>query len=94
MVHDKLACPRPAGRQRISQGLHYQLGTHMVADGPADDLIRAHIDKRRQVRETRIRPDIGNVTDPELVRLGGGEVAVHQVHQAAGHLAVLHGRPR
>ena len=61
MVRHKLAYAysRPAGSQRIIQGLEHQVRAHVVIHGPADDLIRAHVDKRRQVRETRIRPDIG-----------------------------------
>src|SRR5271165_3378651 len=96
MVHHKLAYAysRPAGGQRIIHGLEHQARAHVVIHGPADDLIRAHVDKRREVRETRIRPDIGNIADPQLVRLRGGELAVHQVDQAADCLAVLHGRPR
>ena len=96
MVRHKLAYAysRPAGGQRIIQGLEHQARAHVVIHGPADDLIRAHVDKRRQVRETRIRPDIGDIADPQLVRLRGGELAVHQIDQAADCLAVLHGRPR
>ena len=96
MVRDKLAYAysRPAGSQRIIQGLEHQARAHVVIHSPADDLIRAHVDKRRQVRETRIRPDIRDIADPQLVRLRGGELAVHQVDQAADRPAVLHGRPR
>ena len=83
MVRHKLAYAysRPAGGQRIIQGLEHQARAHVVIHGPADYLIRAHVDKRRQVRETRIRPDISDIADPQLVRLRGGELAVHQVDQ-------------
>ena len=96
MVHHKLAYTysRPAGGQRIIHGLEHQARAHVVINGPTDDLIRAHVNKRRQVRETRIRPDIRNIADPQLVRLRRGELAVHQIDQAADCPAVLHGRPR
>ena len=41
MVRHKLAhaYSRPAGGQRIIQGLEHQVRAHMVIHGPADDLI-------------------------------------------------------
>lgn len=69
--------PRRAGG--IAQGPLHKLGSHVVLDRPADDLLGITVDDRGQIDESlphMVVDDIGNELAARAVR---GEVRPHQV---------------
>ena len=70
-----------------------QLCPQVVGHRPADDLAAPGIQHHGKVEEACRRRHVGDVGDPELVRPGRGELAIHQVRRRPGVL-VTPGRHR
>src|SRR5690606_16974267 len=56
-----------------------QLRIRPVREGPADDATNVKIQNHSQVMPAALRPDIGDVTTPDLVGTLDSELAVQQV---------------
>src|SRR4051794_4363928 len=56
-----------------------QLGAHMVAHGPADDLAGRQVEDGRQVQPSLTGRDVGNVGQPDAVRCRCDELLLQQV---------------
>ena len=77
------ALPATAGsraQQRVLESQQRQpRGMEGRRDGPPHDLPGADVGDERDVTEACQDPDIGDVSDPELIRALGAELAFHQV---------------
>ena len=80
---------RPTLAEGHVQGVQNQLGSQMVGHRPADDPAAPDIHDDRQIEEARRGRDVGDVGDPQLVRAGGLEVAVHQIGRGSGLFVAL-----
>ena len=70
---------RPTLAEGHVQGVQNQLGSQMVGHRPADDPAAPDIHDDRQIEKSRRGRDVGDVGDPQLVRAGCLEVALHQI---------------
>ncbi len=70
------------------EGVLDELGTHVVGDLPADDLLRVAVDHGREVDEALPGMDVGDVADELHSRPVGGEVPFHQIRHARGGLGI------
>src|SRR5665648_40191 len=61
--------------QRVQREVGAQRGGQLPADHPP----REHVDDERGVDPSGERAAVGDVSDPQLVRAAGGEVAVHEI---------------
>lgn len=66
------------------QGVQREVGTQGLRQLPADHFAGEHVDDVRRIRPAGERPAVGDVSDPQLVRDGRGEVALHQVRRVSG----------
>ena len=62
--------------ERVQDQRRLQVRVHRPADEPA----RVHIQHHRQVQEPRPRRDVGDVSYPQLIRLGRLELALDQIN--------------
>ena len=70
--------PGPAADpQRHLEGVQGQLGRHPVMGAPPDDPTRVDILDERGEAHPRPGRHVGEIDDPQLVRPGRGEVALH-----------------
>jgi hypothetical protein len=72
--------------------IEHKLGLEVHSHRPAHDAPGEGVEDDRQVEESRPGRDIGDVCDPELVRLLGVEVPIDQVGRRP-HALVPDGRP-
>jgi hypothetical protein len=79
---------RVAAPDRHLQGVQGQVGAQVAGQLPADDQPRERIDDQGGVDEPRPGPHIGQIGNPELVRTGRAEVALHQVSGSWSSLVV------
>lgn len=94
-----------AGVDRLLECIEDQIRSHRRAHAPADEHARKHIDHERDVNEAAPGGDVGEVRNPQLVRLCCHELPFHQVRGsmrilvrdrrdlerlAAGHAAQAH----
>lgn len=56
-----------------------QLGSHMIAQGPTDDLARRQIKDRLQRQPALAGSDVGDIGQPDPVRRGRREALTEQV---------------
>src|SRR5215203_4529281 len=56
-------------------------------DSPADDESTEDVDHEGHVHEATPRTDVGQIGDPQVIRCGGGEVALDQVGRSLAHLS-------
>src|SRR5204862_6099617 len=56
-----------------------QFSVQRGGDAPTDNTAAEDVDHEGHVTEAAPRADVGDVGDPQLVRCGGGEVALDQV---------------
>jgi len=85
---------RLAGLERGARGLEHPVGHCGVgarADRPGDRHAVVAVDDRRQVYLARRDPELGDVRDPQLVRVRGVEVAIHEIGGRAADLALVRG---
>ena len=61
-----------AGKACALEGLGHQFGAQMRGGGPAEDAAGVQVHDGGQIEPALARGDVGNVTDPNLVRRGGG----------------------
>ena len=83
---------RLAGPERGARGLEHpvgQCGVGARADRPGDRHAVVAVDDRRQVHLARRDPELGDVRDPQLVRVRGVEVPVHEIGRRAADLAFV-----
>ena len=88
---------RLAGLERGARGLEHpvgQCGVGARADRPGGRHAVVAVDDRRQVHLARRDPELGDVRDPQLVRVRGVEVSVHEIGGRAADLALVHGPER
>jgi hypothetical protein len=67
-------------RQRVEHALRPQIGAHRPADDSATEDVQHH----GQVQESRPGRDVGDISDPELVRGRGGKDPLHEVGRGRG----------
>lgn len=65
--------------QRHLQSIQHQFRAQVQGHGPADDPSRPGVQDHGQKQEAGVGGDEGDVAHPQLVRAGGGEVAINQV---------------
>ena len=83
---------RLAGPERGARGLEHpvgQCGVGARADRPGDRHAVVAVDDRRQVHLARRDPELGDVRDPQPVRVRGVEVPVHEIGRRAADLAFV-----
>ena len=61
---------------------------------PAHNASRKHVDDERDVDKAAPGCDVREIGDPELIRTGGHESAVNEVHRATALTCVTQARPR
>src|SRR5581483_5243618 len=65
--------------ERHPQRVEDEIGAHVVGELPADDHPAVDVDHESEEDRPLPAAQVGEVGTPELVRPGGGEVALHQV---------------
>ena len=83
----------PAGVNRLVQRIEHEGRAHGGRHPPAHNASRKHVDDERDVDEAAPGRDVREVGDPELIRTGGHECAVDEVHGAAANTGVGRGDP-
>lgn len=69
-----------SGHQRVLEGQQRQpRGVQAARDSPAHDPAGVHIGDERDLAEARQNPDIGDVSDPQLLRTSRSEIAFDEV---------------
>lgn len=76
----------PDGHQQRING---QVAAHARFHRPANDLAREQIEHYRQIQPAFIGADVGDVGDPDLVRLADVELALQPVRRWCGWLATI-----
>ncbi len=61
------------------EGLDYQLGIRFGGERPANHPTRVQIQRRGQIMPTTLRPNVGDVAAPHLVRALDSEIAVQSI---------------
>lgn len=64
---------------RAFQGVHREASLHPVAGGVAEDRAAEHVLDRAEVRLALDGPALGDLGEPELVDVTGGEVGLDRV---------------
>ena len=77
-----------AGPEPHVEGVECEIGAQAGRDLPAHDHPAEHVEDERDVGPAGVRADIGQIGDPQLVRPGRGERAIHQVFGPLGLSAV------
>lgn len=77
-VHDDIAW-HTAPPQRHAQRVTAQLRRHASGHRPAHDGGRVHVDDHRKVQPAFVRPQVGDVFHPLLIRRGGGEILLQKI---------------
>ncbi len=70
---------RTAAFQRHAEGVAGQVTAQMIGHCPPNDPPRARIDDHRQIEPAFPGWDIGDVSDPQPIRLHNGEAALDQI---------------
>ena len=70
---------RPALRERHVERLEHELRAQVRRHRPADDAAAPRVEHDSEVEEAGPRRDVGDVRDPEPIRPGGREVAIHEI---------------
>src|SRR4051794_31892056 len=71
--------PRTAPLDCHGQGGDGEFGTHMLAHRPTDDFSGEQIEDHGQVEPALAGRDIGDIRQPDLIRLLGHEIPIEQV---------------
>ena len=79
----------PGRGARVAKHAVGQGGVGARADRPGDGHAVMAVDDRRQVHLARRDRELGDVRDPQPVRRGGVEVAVHEIRGCAADLALV-----
>jgi hypothetical protein len=69
----------PPSPDRHVDGFDDQFTTKMIRHRPPDNTAAVDVKHDRQVEEARPGRDIGDVGDPQAVRRGSGELALHEI---------------
>ena len=83
----------PASVDRLLQRIQHEVRAHGGRHPPAHNASRKHVDDERDVDEAAPGRDVREVGDPELIRTGGHELAVDEVHRATALTGVGRGDP-
>ncbi len=87
MNHPVHTAPPEGHVQRVQDQFGAQVGGHRPADHPAAEGVQHH----RHVQKPRPRPDIGDVSHPQLIGFGGVEVPIDQIRRHAGSALLARG---
>jgi hypothetical protein len=68
--------------QRHPQSVEDERGAHVARELPADDLAAVGVDDEAEEHEPLPAAQVGEVREPELVRPGGLELALHEIGAA------------
>ena len=83
----------PAGVDRLLQRIQHTVRAHGGRHPPAHTASRTHVDNERDVDKAAPGCDVREIGDPELIRTGGHESAVNEVHRATALTGVGRGDP-
>ena len=83
----------PAGVDRLLQRIQHKVRAHGGRHPPAHNASRKHVDDERDVDKAAPGCDVREIGDPELIRTGGHESAVNEVHRATALTCVGRGDP-
>ena len=83
----------PAGVDRLLQRIQHAVRAHGGRHPPAHHASRKHVDDERDVNKAAPGCDVREIGDPELIRTGGHELAVNEVHRATALTCVGRGDP-
>jgi len=84
VVHEFDVGAAATAGQRHPQRVQDQRGAHVAGQLPADDPAREDVDDEAEVDHALPAADIGEVRDPEPIRLLGAEVAVDEIGRPPG----------
>lgn len=90
-VHHGFSLAWPAVADGHIERLDHHVFTHIVSDGPADELARVSVDHRGHIGPALCGMNICDVPVPYLVFLFRDEVALDEIHQAPSVRGVLEG---
>ncbi|MNI61679.1 hypothetical protein D3C73_1169620 [compost metagenome] len=69
----------PLGLVGVVQCAQYQIRRHSFLQSPADNFSRAEVEHTGQVQPTLPAGNVGNVCDPDFVRLGRRKFLIQQI---------------
>ena len=92
-MHEAGQSVAAASVNRLLQRVEHEVRAHGGRHPPAHNASCKHVDDERDVDEAAPGRDIREVGDPELIRTGGHELAVDEVHGAAARTGVGRGDP-
>src|SRR5215217_2132852 len=75
---------RSAARERHPQRIEHEIGAHVTGQLPADDPAAVDVDDEAEEQQAFPAAQVGEVRDPQLIGLLGGEVALDAVGAAVG----------
>ena len=76
---DRLASGWASAPDGHLEGIDHELGSHVIGDRPAHDATAEGVEDHGQVRLAVLGRVLGDVHDPQAVRLGGIEGPLNQV---------------
>jgi hypothetical protein len=82
VVHERDVGAGAAPAERHPQRVEDQGGAHVRRELPAHHAAAVGVDDEREEHHALPAAQVGQVGDPQLVRRGSGEVALHQVGPA------------
>jgi hypothetical protein len=68
--------------QRHLERVEHEVGSHVARELPADDLAAVSVDHEAEKHQALPAAQIGEVSEPHLIRAGGLEVTLHPVWAA------------
>lgn len=68
-----------AGPDRVLEGVQSQIGTQRAGHSPADDATGEQVHHEGDVHETGPCRDVGDVSDPPLIRSCGSEITLDEI---------------
>ena len=92
MKHQLCLATRTAAEPSHLEGVDYELTPHVFSERPADHLAVEQVQDHRQKQPSLVGRDVSNVSDPYLVGLGHGEVAIQQVRHNRQAMSAVCGR--
>ena len=78
---DNQSLTRFSSPERVLKGLKNHLMAQRPTDSPSDNTSREEVNKDRQIRPTRLCPNIGNITDPHFVCSRNDKIPVKQIRR-------------
>jgi hypothetical protein len=85
---NRLAGRRTAAPDGHLEGVDHELRTHVIGDRPTDDGAAEGVEDHGQIRLAVLGRVLGDVHDPEAVRLGGVEGPLDQIVGRFGAIAL------